>query len=230
MSADAPKFDPAWIRRGNFVLGSVSHGHQDTFSIAVRKELTKTTSIKKHAGYPSRDLRHSIYWREGDVNYAEAQFFASISQHHAVLSIGVSVEKGDESVDHRTWDWPHVLKVVPRLVKDKLPALAEQLPRPLVIWLQPSLRAKQIEQGSRTFMFEERQWFERHIGKVAVEKIVQAIADADKNTELWVNLHIGYELSEADASGLTPAEFAERLRAFDAMRLFLKKPRKSKRR
>ena len=39
----------------------------------------------------------SVYWwREGSVDYAEAQFTAAISKEQPILSLGVSVEEGRE--------------------------------------------------------------------------------------------------------------------------------------
>jgi hypothetical protein len=222
----AAAFEAVWVRRGYFDLQSRVR-RDATFSKLVTDELRKTTSVTKVAGYPVRaKFRHSLYWREGNVNYAEAQFFATISHQHALLSLGVSVEKGVEAgtgeqrLNRQTWDWRRVVRLAPELVAVSLPRLAEQLSRPLSLWLLTARGNEERE--SRTFVFDGGQWFQRYSGGVRPEAITRAITQVDKWGEAWVNLHVGYDLTAEEAGKLDVAAFARRLSAFDGVRRLLR--------
>src|SRR5262245_47967491 len=104
-----------WVIRGYFDLG-VPPGSEPLTKLA---QVSLAAALGRHirrAAYPVGPAwRYALFWREGDVNFAEAQFFASLSPDYPILSVGVSVEKGlegtsagtDEArvMNRSSWDW-----------------------------------------------------------------------------------------------------------------------------
>ena len=86
------------------------------------------------ASYPTGpQFRHTYWWRDHKVDYAEAQFVAAISHVHPVLSLGVSVEKGleggtatrpERAMDRRVWDWPRLVDGLSEILLTDVPAVA----------------------------------------------------------------------------------------------------------
>ncbi|MEM2112278.1 MAG: hypothetical protein QXX08_10465 [Candidatus Bathyarchaeia archaeon] len=90
-------FQCKWLFRGYFEVSDPAGG--PSFTQQVRESLNAQIvgASFQIASYPVGPAwRHTFWWREGNSEYAEAQFFARIAEEYPVLSVGVSVEKGIE--------------------------------------------------------------------------------------------------------------------------------------
>lgn len=87
------KLQGQWVIQGYFQSTGRSF-----FTGVVRDRLAERLQRPvRIADYPKGpNWRHTFFWREGTLEYAEAQFFVRIAGEHPVLSAGVCVEKGLE--------------------------------------------------------------------------------------------------------------------------------------
>jgi len=219
----------AWLQKGHFVLGE----DRPSFTVAVRDELLRGTGLShlEIVQFPSQPAwRHSLYWREGEVNYAEAQFFASIAKEYPILSLGVSVEKGledasatgDDLMDRRTWDWVRFVKEVEHLASTEVPKLEMKHPRQAVtlrIWTRRYVDSAD-EPGRETgsFSFFEKQWFKRHKGDSSASDIAEYVAEIDRRAGSWAFASFSRDLGPEEAGRLSPLGAAEILLEFDGIR------------
>src|SRR4051794_27819592 len=106
----------SWLLKGFFDF-SEQDPRRNT-SQEVRAELGRGLALSAKALVPAHypvgaNRKYVFWWRDTETEYAEAQFFASISQTQPVLSLGVSLEKGrelpstpaKERLDRKSWDW-----------------------------------------------------------------------------------------------------------------------------
>lgn len=212
--------DARWLHQGFFVLGD----DQANFTRAVRDELQRSLGLAfRIGGYPNRQAwRHTVWWREGDQNYAEAQFFARISKEYPVLSMGVSVEKGiegpvetsDEEMDRQTWHWPRFVQHAEDILSSEVRAVSANLGQPI------SLRIKVWREAAETraFSLVNGQWYERHRGTVNEADIARYIADLDGRQASWVDAYIAQDLAPRDADRLTTQAASAILLTFDGIR------------
>jgi len=216
----------SWLRQGFFVLGN------DGLMQLVRDELDRGLGLShgtlRIRNFPvAANWKHTYWWREGDIEYAEAQFFAQIAQDYAVLSLGLSVEKGYENprataepgklMDRRTWDWPRLMNHVDALFVTDVVATAEFLQGPVNV----RMRSKQVPEGAwrtRTFSFSEGSWFERHVGRVEPEVVSDHVRELDRQQDSWAIIHFAHDLGPIDVDGLSPAQIANTLLGFDSLR------------
>ena len=109
----------SWLLRGYFDFSA--QNKRETTSQQIRDALCVGLDLPpkrlKMAHFPvGTNWRYVFWWRENDVDYAEAQFMASISKHHPVFSLGISMEKGREipdkkpHLDRDKWDWSHFME------------------------------------------------------------------------------------------------------------------------
>jgi len=220
----------AWLQKGHFVLGE----DQPSFTVATRDELCRATSLShlEIVQYPNHPgaWRHSLYWREGEVNYAEAQFFASIAKEYPILSLGVSVEKGlehasasgDDLMNRKTWDWVRFVKEVQHLASVEVEKVAEKRPGQAVtlrIWARRyDDSANEPGHETRSFSFFEKQWFKRHGGDSSPSDIAEYVAEIDRREGSWAFASFSHDLGPGEAERLSPLAAAEILLAFDGIR------------
>jgi len=111
-------------------------------------------------------LATHFLWREGDVDYAEAQFFMQIA-HYPILSLGVSVEKGredavatgDKAMDRHSWDWQRFVDHCATILEVDVPASAMNLPQPITLRVQLLPRgAERAGLDDRSFSLVDGQW------------------------------------------------------------------------
>ena len=229
-------FSPDWLLKGYFNLSE--QDKNNTTTRLIRDELCVLL------GLPSKGLRistyptgvawrHTFWWREGDLDYAEAQLFAQISQTYPALSLGVSVEKGVENpaasrrpeqmMNRNTWDWP-------RLVQNTAAVLAAVADTAAATRSPINLRTRTrsfLDQGVRAwqvrcFSFVGDGWFERHVGVSDAAEITEHITELDDQKDNWTTVHLAYDLAPGDVADLSPAGAARMLAGFNPIRLILR--------
>jgi hypothetical protein len=228
----------SWLLKGYFQVGDQMQEVRD--SLAVKLGLPPPSL--HIAFYPAGPTwKHTYWWREGEVDYAEAQFFAQIPEDYPVLSVGVSVEKGLEEPDaapaarrdrwlmnRRTWDWPRLRSRIDELLKADVPACALQLARPFEL----RFYSRQYAQGEATtanersaFVFVEGAWFQRRLGKVSEAAIAERLSALDAQRDWWVNAYFGCDLSPEEVQGIKPDALADILWRCSAIRRRLRSRR-----
>lgn len=154
------RLDPLWVLRGYFDFSAGS----PTPSQSIRDEVARLLSIKpghfQIQGYPVRPAwRYVIWWREGEADYAEAQFFMGISEF-PILSVGLSVEKGlehnfdapEKRLDRHTWGWPRLVRLSAEILRRDLAQVAAAVGRPINMRIRISPRGETIlKLGNRAF-------------------------------------------------------------------------------
>jgi hypothetical protein len=185
-----------------------------------------TLQIAYYAAGPT--WKYTFWWREGNSEYAEAQFFARIAEEYSVLSVGVSIEKGLEDrdaarsakrlMDRKIWDWERLKNRAKDLLRLDVPACASTLSRPLELrfYTHRYLRGKAGPRERRTFVFCEGAWFERHEGGAKPSTILDHVHDLDKRGDYWVNAQFGCDLFLSEVEGMTadaPREYPVEVRS-----------------
>jgi hypothetical protein len=228
----------AWLHKGHLEF----HGQDPrrTTTISIRESLCASLGLPvppsqkslKMAAFPSgMSFKHTYWWRETDLQYGEGQFVASISKLHAVLSLGVSIEKGvskdtaarpEQIMDRALWDWQRLLDSLATILSADVPGVAASIERPVHVRIRSrdrliaGTRAWQM----RAFSFVEDQYFERHTARVKSEPEILAehVRDLDRQADTWVIVQFACDLSAAEADGKSPSEVADILMHFDRIR------------
>jgi hypothetical protein len=225
-----------WLLRGYFDVTDPSGGPSATQCI--RDELAagldqppETLHIKSYPVGPT--WRHTYWWREGHLDYAETQFFAQISEEFPVLSVGISVEKGLENdeaappgflMDRTTWDWQRLVDRASEVLGVAIPECATALRRPVALRLNATRydpgKTTQSERTTfrKAFVFIAGSWFERHSGTASPPKIVEHRSDLDRRAEWWVGASVVCDLGPGEINGMSPGALASLLLKFAPMR------------
>lgn len=220
----------SWLLKGYFNLSQ--QNPRRTTTLLIRDELCAALRLPEKAlaipNFPARSKwKHAFWWRDGNVDYAEAQFVAAISQTHPVLSLGISVEKGRENkskplgkqMDRKTWDWPRLVKNARKVLSNDVVDAAKVLRQP--VHLRISCRRLDADQGAwtkRAFSFVEGAWFERHVGEIDAGVIAAYIGKVDSLTDSWVIAEFARDLGPTEADGLSPTDATAILLAFSRLR------------
>lgn len=226
----------SWLFRGYFEVSDPSGGPSITQQIrdSLAARLGRSASTVRIASYPvGPPWRHTFWWREGESDYAEAQFFARIAEEYPVLSVGVSVEKGLEDpkaapsakretyiMDRKTWDWQRLKNRAKDVLTVDVPACASLVSRPLELrfYTHRYVRGKTTTRERRAFVFRDGAWFERHIGKATESMIIDHVRDLDKREDWWVDAYFGCDLFPNEVDGLKAESLASILWSFAAIR------------
>ncbi len=221
----------SWVWRGYFDL-SAEDPRSNTNQM-IRQELCRglgrLPGSLHMASFPVGPAWPRVFWwREGDAYYAEAQFFMRIVRDHAVLSLGVSVEKGLETpdigssdpqrLDRTSWDWQRLVNTATEILTTDVPAAVEALGRPVTVRIRCARSGVLFEDDSHAFSLMDGHWFERNRGTSSVEKIVEQIAAVDQHRDRWAIVFFGIDLDPAAIDQMEPAKVAELLLAFDPVR------------
>jgi len=226
----------SWLFRGYFEVSNPSGG--PSFTQLVRDSLAtglgRSATNFRIASYPVGPAwRHTFWWREGDSDYAEAQFFARIAEEYPVLSVGVSVEKGLEDpnaapaakratyvMNRRTWDWQRLKNRAKDVLTVDVPACAELVSRPFELRFSSHqyVRGKATADERRAFVLLDGTWFERHVGRVTESTIIDHMCDLDTRREWWANVYFGCDLAPHDVEGMKADALANILLNFAAIR------------
>lgn len=221
----------SWLAQGYFQVTDQMQQIRD--GLAAR--LGRSSSALQIAFFPVGPVwKHTYWWREGEADHAEAQFFARISREYPILSLGVSVEKGLEDSDaapfarrhtflmnRRTWDWERLKGRMHDVLKTDVPACASLLERPFVVrfsaqqWVRGAATA---EQGRRTFVLLNGRWFERYVGTATESAIAETLRGLDERKDWWVNAYFGCDLSPHEVTGMKPEDAAHILWQCSAVR------------
>lgn len=225
----------SWLFKGHFDFSAQDPHH--TTTQLIRDELCALLGLPKDylriAFYPTgMTKKHTFWWRETDLDYAEAQWFAEISKSYPVLSLGVSVEKGlegagshlaarpEQLMDRRTWDWPRLVEHISNVLSIDVVAAARTLQRPINVRIR-SRRRSELEPTAwetRSFSFVAGGWFERHAGRADPETICEYVRQLDLQSEVWAIVHFACDLGPAEAGGLSTSKAAAILVGFDGVR------------
>jgi hypothetical protein len=232
LSKIEPSISASWLLNGHFDFSAQDPRH--TITQLIKAHLCASLSLPKDglriASYPvGAAWRHIFWWREGNVDYAEAQFFAEVSETHPVLSLGVAVEKGleerprrpEELMDRATWDWSRLVVHLPVVLSTDVVAAAAGLRGSINVRIRSKRRVEadtEATRETRAFSFVDGGWFERNVGRVEPDKISEYVRDLDGQRDLWVILHFARDLGPAEADGLAASGAAALLMAFDGIR------------
>jgi hypothetical protein len=223
----------SWLNRGYFALGN----EQPTVTQQIRDELCKTLRLPADglhiANYPVGPVwRHTYWWREGIIDYIEAQFFLQISLEYPVLSLGVSVEKGfeDSSITKHesqqlvrdSWDWQQLVNSATDVVEEDIPAIADRLKQPVTVRFRRHDHNETILER-RAFTVEFHKWHERRKGQAGTQLIAEYISELDKFQNQWVIAHAAIDLSPSVAQGMSAGEIASLLVQFEPLRKRLRR-------
>lgn len=222
-------FNGTWVRRGYFDFSSDDHRRAPTQ--AIRKDLAMAIGLSADAlkirSFPVGPAwRHTFWWREGDSDYAEAQFFMQIA-HYPVLSLGVSVEKGredavaagDKLMNRRSWDWQRFVDHCAIIFETDVPAAAANLPQPVNLRVQ--LLPRGVERAGlddRSFSFVDGRWYERLRGSADVGAIRDYARAVDQLQDCWGLVYFAMDLSPEAVEGVSPSTVARYLSAFEPIR------------
>lgn len=222
--------DQTWLLQGYFQLDARHTRH--TLTQGIRDELARSLGLTSKglriAQYPvAATYKHTFWWRMGNLDYAEAQFFAGISRDHPILSLGVSVEKGYETtrglakkprptqrMNRTSWDWPRLVRRAKALLGREVPKVEQALKRAVFLWIGTPAARK----DERTYTCLSAKWYRRYTGPVPVSELVQHIESLDRRRELWVNLYIGCDFTPIEVHGKEPRDLAAILLAFNGIR------------
>lgn len=224
----------AWLLKGHFdFAGQDQH---NTTTLSIKANLCTALGLQPDglsiANYPTGPaFKHTFWWREGDTDYAEAQFVAAISKEHPVLSLGISVEKGLEGgpatgpkqmMDRHVWDWPRLIESLSDILSADVPGIATAIGAPVQVRVRHGVRWEEDRRWwhTRCFSFVDEQWFERHAGRVRIETeaIVEHVRDLDDRKESWAIVTITQDLAPSEAEGMSPEEVAGVLLRFGGIR------------
>lgn len=225
-----------WLVRGYFDVADPEGGQSATQQVRnqLADRLNQPPSRVRIANYPVGPAwKHTFWWREGDVEYAEAQFFAQIADDYPVLSVGVSVEKGleDETcapagqrdkyvMNRQSWDWKRLIRLASVVLDADVPACARALSRPLSfrLFLLQYQSGEVIRRERRTFVFAGERWFERHVGTATPAGITECLQELDQRRDWWVDAHFACDLPPAEADAMSAEAATEILWHFDGLR------------
>jgi len=225
-----------WLFRGYFEVSDPSGGPSFTQQVrdSLAAHLGGSVASFRISSYPVGPAwRHTFWWREGDSDYAEAQFFARIAEEYPVLSVGVSVEKGLEKpdaapsakrgtyiMDRKTWDWQRFKNRAKDVLTADVPACASLVSRPVELRFHTHryVRGKVTTRERRAFVFCDGAWFERHIGKATEPTILDYVRDLDHREDWWVDAYFGCDLFPNEVEGMKADTFASILSSFGAIR------------
>ncbi|HET7699061.1 MAG TPA: hypothetical protein VFK57_25305 [Vicinamibacterales bacterium] len=213
--------NPDWLTRGAFTDVAVT---RPSTMMQIRDALEQQLGgeqRKLRLVYfpPYQTLRHVYWWRQGAERFVEAQFVAELSRIHAVLSLGLSVEKGREEMDAR-WDWHRFLKQLPVILNHDLPKVARVLRAPIEF----RVRSRRDVRGAsdaweiRSFCLADKRWFHRHYGDTTVTKICDYLRELGEREDTWVIVHCVRDYFPDDVKNLNVLEAASTLAAFDGIR------------
>lgn len=224
------KVPVSWLHQGFFAIGNEG----SSLMQLVRDELEQRLHLQfRIESYPiGPQWCHTYWWRQGELNYAEAQFFAQISQDFPVLSLGVSIEKGYEEdsvrqepekfMDRLVWDWPRLTEHISTICSTDVVEAAAKLPEPKPINIRT--RSQRYETKglecwkTRIFSYVDDQWFERYKGRVQPEIISSYIHELDRQRDSWVNVYFACDFGPKEVDDLSDFEVATILIAFDSIR------------
>ena len=226
------KLRSEWLEQGYFNLESskrrITHTHEIRDHLANLLKMDRA-SLKRR-GYPvHQNFRHTLWWREGEHNFAEAQFAAYMDRSAPMMMLGLTVEKGIESnsptsgefdlMDRAIWDWPKFVNVASRIVNEMIPECVKKVGK------SAHLGIHAFDQDSKPknrdyYSCTGKEWFRRHEGAVDSGRVVGAINDLDEPDyrNCWVDVYIGCFYSPAEVGEMTTKHAAEILAAFAPVR------------
>lgn len=225
-----PTVHSSWLKQGFFILGN------EGLMPAVREELERLLSLSpgglRIKNFPvATNWKHTYWWREDDIDYAEAQFFAQIAKEYPILSLGVAVEKGYENpalavrqeqlMTGKDWDWTRLVRDIDLVLTEGVVAAADALRGPITVRVRtksPTEAGENAGWQARAFSLIDGDWYERYVGKVQPPKIADHIREVDGCNDAWAIVHFATDITGAEADGLTAGQLAKTLFDFNPIR------------
>lgn len=138
--------DPGWLKKGSFDLSA------DATPSRTQQIRDALSALE---GHPLRLVKHDSYGHASGYYIREerdgepmAQYVMAIDSVRASLSLGISIEKGEEGrsaapgrrMSRATWDWPRLAALRAPALKKMLEMIARKIRRPMGIWVSTHLR------------------------------------------------------------------------------------------
>ena len=227
----------AWLNKGYIDVSEEDPRHTTTQDIraALCRGLGLTPRALTIKGWPVGPAwRNTVWWRESEDGYREAQYFLQILRDCPMLSLGLSIEKGLGTMawgaahympdDDPSWDWRRLVHLATPLVDAHIPAAASSLGRPVTLRFRVHHNHNEqrettiFHDESRAYTFASGEWFARNVGHASVADVVGHIRHLDGRRERWVDASITVDLGAEAADGMTADAVAALLLHFEPVR------------
>ena len=223
--------DPKWLSDGWFDL---SLDPKPTRTLQIRDHLrtllgTGALLLKKHESYGHTS---GYYIRETDDGPPVAQYLMSIDHDHSVLSLGLSIEKGEEGRDaasgrtmnRHAWDWGRLATLRAPSLKEALAAIAKGLGRPLGLFIGTHRIGRSEgddeEREEMVFVVTDGHVLRRACPS-SFQEVVDRLAEIDGRRDWWADVWIFCDFGPTDVARMTPGDAAKILHAFKPLRRIL---------
>ncbi len=225
----AAPFDPRWLREGVFDVSSDPRGATRTVEVRRTLERLQGGSLRLVKFHPHG---HSpgYYLRQGSRGEVEAQYCMSIDRELRTLSLGLSVEKGEEHpqsehsrrMSRDLWDWPRLVAMGARKLHDSLSAISSDLERPLAVIIATHRQDKgEMERETTPFVFTGKHFLVQS-APVGIDALVDRLREVDERRDWWADVWIVADFAEVEVSRLFPDDVARCLFTFDSLRRYLR--------
>lgn len=183
----------------------------------------KSLRIIPYPTGPSR--KHTFWWREGAVDYAEAQYFLQIAGEYPMCAVGVSVEKGLEgpgfdaahAMDRNLWHWPRLVAQAGEIFGNLLPDIQEESDRSITVRLRAKQHRNLMKRLSHVLSLNSGAWTERHVGHRSLDEIVGIVKTLDQSQDYWVDSYFTFDLTAQELEFAGPDGVAEILLRFEPL-------------
>lgn len=221
----------SWLLKGFFDLSD--DDQHNTTTNQIKTELCSALglpagSLRTKSWPVGPAWRNTFWWREGETDYAEAQYYLNIPERYPVLSLGVTVEKGREEsltgrpgehmADRSQWDWQRLAESRSEIVSRDVPTVAKSLGMPLNLRFRVHVDDREDVDNSRAFSYVGSQWFWRHKGTTPPQDIADHIDLLDQQRGSWVDTFLAVDLAPAEVDGMSAREVALLLVKFEPIR------------
>lgn len=220
-------FDPTWLESGVF---SVGEDGRPTRTQQVRDELNRLerSSFSMHFLRDQGRPPTVYYFRESPRGDIEAQFYMIADRDLRTLSLGLSIEKGEEvkgaadgrHMDRRTWDWPRLVALGEDELTRHIMAITKQLDHAVSLVIDYHRAGVGDDDGehlSVPYTFFEGRWWKRGAPSSAREAIAR-LREVDGKTDWWSDVWIIADYNQSEVAEMLPEQVAGILHAFKSLR------------
>ncbi len=229
MTTKRATFDPQWLHTGKFDLSG--DPRSATRTVLVRRALEqledKPFVLKP---LPRRDHPSTYYLREGTRGEVEAQYYMNVNPVLRTLTLGLSVEKGEEHtgavgdrrMSRNVWDWPNLVAMQGSVMSGHIRAISSNLGRPVTVVLDTHKENDDEERETVSFVGINNKFFLRS-APISIDVITTRIREIDQRKDWWADVWIAADFTETEVDRLHPEDVAKILYNFrrlrDALRL-----------
>jgi hypothetical protein len=228
-------FDPAWLRSGEFSVGN--DGRRSRIQ-QVRDELNHLEG--RHFVMPMvRDQGHSpsvYYFREDKPGSIEAQYYLLANGDLRTLTLGLSIEKGedgkratgDRKMHRSKWDWPRLIALGDAKLAEFVRSLSEKLDRPVSVVIDYHLlddEGYEAERRTGEYTFVAGSWRKRGAA-ASIAEVVERLREVNELSDWWSDVWIVADFNETEVEAMSPSDVAKALFKFAELRTALR-PRRA---